>query len=474
MTVRASTQIAIIGGGISGMATALAIEDEARRRGLTPPRLTVLEASEQVGGKIRTIRAEGFSCEWGVNGFLNKEPLTLELCQRLDLMERLLPASGAFNNRFIFTRGKLRPVQMHPLKFLFSGLLPLSAKLRLVRELWIKRRTSEEDESVADFARRRVGPTAFSVLVDPMQTGIYAGDPERMSVAASFPRVVEVERQYGSLIKGMAKLAKERRRQGQPAPGAGPTGHLTSFTGGMQTLVDRMAAALGDRVRTNSRVSALTRVESGYEVLLHDAHDEPLHADVVVLACPAFEAANVVTDLDAGLSATLREIPYSPLAVVCLGYPRQQVQHTLDGFGFLAPRDAGLRILGALWTSTLFPERVPKDHALLRVMIGGARDPDALDLDDAQLQQIVRDEVDRVHGGAGQPSFVRVFRHRCAIPQYTLGHGERVARAEEQVRTLGRLVLTGNAYRGVGVNDCVKNALPSAAAALDQLCRVAT
>jgi oxygen-dependent protoporphyrinogen oxidase len=468
MTARAQ-RVVIVGGGISGMATALAVEREARRRSRPCPELLVLEADDRVGGKIRTIRAEGFSCEWGVNGFLNKEPKTLELCQQLGLEERLLPASGAFKNRFIFTRGRLRPVQLHPLKFLFSGLLPLAAKLRLIREPWIKPRAGDDDESVADFARRRVGDVAFRVLVDPMQTGIFAGDPERMSVASCFPRVVEVERQYGSLVKGLAQLSKERRRQQLPTPSAGPAGHLTSFNGGMQTLVDRLAEVLGDRVRTGSRVRGLERTARGFTVALEGAPLEgaplegaPLEADAVVLACPAFEAAAITRDLDAALSATLDEIPYSPLVVVCLGYPRAQVPHPLDGFGFLAPRDAGLRILGALWTSTLFPERVPDSQVLLRVMVGGARDPDVLELDDRQLQELVCAEVDRVHGGAGAPSFVRIFRHRCAIPQYLVGHGERLGRIEERASSIPGLVVTGNALRGVGVNDCVVNAIPAA------------
>ena len=464
--------ILVAGAGISGLATALALEDAARGRGLPSPRLLVLEPEPHVGGKIRTVQAEGFTCEWGVNGFLNKEPRTIELCQRLGLEERLLPASGAFNNRFIFTRGKLRAVKMHPLKFLFSGLLPFGAKIRLIRELWVRSRTPEDrDESVAEFARRRVGPVAYQTLVDPMQTGIFAGDPEQMSVVSCFPRVVEVEREHGSLIRGMARLAKERKAAGEKSalPGAGPSGHLTSFTGGMQTLVDRAAAELGERVRCGARVTGLARREGGYSVAVESGGStEHVEADRVILACPAYEAARITADLDPELSAPLAEIGYSPLCVVCLGFPRGQVAHPLNGFGFLAPRGQGLRLLGALWTSTLFPERAPEGQVLMRVMIGGARDPDVLTLDDDELARLVKDEVRRVHGETGEPSFVRVFRHEKAIPQYLIGHAARLSRIEARLARHPGLLITGNAYRGIGVNDCARNAVEIAGRALSE------
>ena len=462
--------VAIIGGGVSGMATALAVQDLAASEGYPRPRVTVLESADRVGGKTHTLSADGFTCEWGVNGFLNKEPKTIELCQRLGLEDRLLPASDAFNNRFIFTAGKLRAVKMHPLKFLFSGLLPLSGMIRLARELWVPQRAADApEESVADFARRRIGPLGYQVLVDPMQTGIYAGDPEQMSVAACFPRVLEVEQQYGSLIRGMMKIAKERKAaqreapQEEPAaddqqpPGAGPAGHLTSFKGGMKVLVQSMARELGDSVRLGARVEEIELLASGgYRV--QGEGMEPVEADSVVLACPAYAAASIARSLPAGLSTLMEQIPYNPLAVVCLGYARSRVAHPMDGFGFLVPRTAGLRILGALWTSSIFPERCGEDHVLVRVMIGGARDPEALDLSDDELLEQVHAEIAGAQAVTGAPDFVRIFRHRRGIPHYTMGHLERLEEMETILKSLPGLIVTGNAYRGVSVNDCAKNA----------------
>ncbi len=461
----------IVGGGVAGMTAALAIADTATARGQPVPELTVLEAEPRVGGKVQTSREEGYLCEWGVNGFLNKEPRTLELCQRLGLQGELLPAAGAFNKRYIYTRGKLRAVHMHPLKFMFSGLLPLGAKLRILREPWVKTPPPADgaDESIAAFARRRIGPIAAQVLVDSMQTGIYAGDPEQMSVKACFPRVVEVEREHGSLIRGMMRLARERRGKGEPLPGAGPSGHLTSFKGGMQVLVDRLATELGARVRLRAPVRSVGREDGRLGVALEG--ESPLRADAVVLACPAHAAARITAGLDPALAAVLGEIPYPPMAVVCLGYPNERLRHPLDGFGFLTPRADGLRILGALWASATFPENAPESHGLIRVMLGGARDLSILELSDEALVKLACEEIDRVQGLDGPPAFARVFRHTLAIPQYLLGHEDRLRRMDERLAEQPGLLLTGNAYRGIGVNDCARNAWPIAEAVLAGLAR---
>ena len=445
--------IVIVGGGISGLATALALQDVAAERARAASaqageaarsvRVLVLEAEARCGGKIATERGGGFVCEWGVNGFLNKEPRTLELCQRLKLEDRLLPASGAFNKRYLFTRGKLRAVHMHPVKFLFSRLLPWRAKLRLLREPWVREPAPDGDESVASFARRRIGPIAAEVLVDSMQTGSYAGDFEQMSVRSCFPRVVEVEREYGSLIRGMMQLARERKTKGQPLPGAGPTGHLTSFRGGMQVLIDALAATLGDAVQLRTPVRRIG-LEEGRLVVEPEGR-EALRPAAVVLACPAHAAARMTAGLDAELSAELGAIRYPPMAVVCLGYPVAQLRRPVDGFGFLAPRSAGLR------------------------MLGGARDLGVLELDDEELVRLTAGELERAQGAMGPPSFVRVFRHPLAIPQYLVGHQERLARIDARVGRLPNLFVTGNAYRGIGVNDCARLARPVAEAVLDKL-----
>jgi oxygen-dependent protoporphyrinogen oxidase len=457
--------ITIVGGGLSGLATALALRDLAKERGVSVPRLRVLEAGDTPGGKIRTVVQDGFVCEWGPNGWLDREPATKALCTRLGLDERLQPAADAFKNRYLYRRGKLHGVSMNPLRFLASPLLPVSAKLRLGLEPLIGRRKEQGDESVANFARRRIGDGAFRILVDSMQSGIYAGDPEQMSVKSCFPRIVEIERRYGSLIRGMVSLMIERR-SATPQGGA-PTGHLTSVQGGLQQLIDSMADELGDDVQTGVRVARVERRSMAPGYVLHAEDGRRYVSDVLIMACPAYTAAKLLGPIDAQLAELCDGIDYAPLMVVCLGYAKAQVKHPLDGFGFLAPREQGLRLLGALFSSSIFPGRAPDGQVLLRGMIGGARDRTITDLADDDVARIVRDELTPLLGISGDPALTHVFRHERAIPQYTLGHAERLEAIDARAADLGPLLLTGNAYRGIGINDCIKHARALAERALD-------
>ncbi|MBW2731787.1 MAG: protoporphyrinogen oxidase [Deltaproteobacteria bacterium] len=448
--------ITIVGGGISGLATALAIDDLARNERMPPPALQVLESTPRPGGKIRSEPEAEFLCEGGPNGFLDKEPKTFELCKRLDL--EVLPATDFFENRYLYRGGTLHQVSMHPLQFMGSGLLPLSAKLRLAIEPFISAPNPfPEDESVASFARRRIGEQAFRILIDAMQSGIYAGDPERMSVVSCFRRVVEIEREYGSLIRGMVALMRKRKK-GSPTPGAGPTGRLTSFPRGLQQLTDAMAQRLGDRLITNTPVQGVSRGEGGEGYVVHAEGGRDFPSDLVILACPAFAGASILRGLDEELTRLLRRIDYAPMAVASIAWRREQVEHPLDGFGFLAPRREGLRLLGALFTSSIFVQRAPKGHVLIRAMLGGARDENILQLDDEEILNAARHDLAQVLGLRGQPVMHRIFRHEHAIPQYNVGHGRLLQSLDDRLEAHQGLLLTGNAFRGIGVNDCIVDA----------------
>ncbi len=450
------TKVAVIGGGISGLSTAFAVERLAEAAGL-PVETLVLEKEEVPGGKIRTSREEGFLCEWGPNGFLDNKPMTLELCEALGIKDRLLRSDDNARKRFIYSEGVLHRLPENGPAFLKSKLISWPGKARLACEPFIAAKRGGEDETLADFARRRLGQEALDKLIAPMVSGIFAGDPETMSLKSCFPRIEELEREYGGLVRAMVRLAKKKRaeiREGKAvASAAGPGGILTSFRDGIQELSDRNAAALIGAVRTGAEVETIRRRDGRYELRLLDGTVE--EADVVVSAAPAHALTAMVKGLDADLSALLADIPYSPMNVVCFGYERERIGRDLDGFGYLIPKKEGRRILGTLWDSSIFPNRAPQGKVLLRSMMGGATNPEAVRLGDAEVTKAVRDDLRAIMGIEAEPDFVRIFRHQEAIPQYRVGHGRRLEAIEERLQTLPGFYVTGNAFFGVGLNDCV-------------------
>jgi oxygen-dependent protoporphyrinogen oxidase len=448
-------RIAIIGGGIAGLSIAYAV---GRRE--PSASVIVLERSPQPGGNIRTEVADGYTCEWGPDGFLDNAPATLALVQALGIGNRLQISSDAARRRFIFRGSQLHEVPTSPLAFLQTGLLSAGAKLRLLCEPFGSR-PPQGDESIHDFATRRIGREAASVMVGSMVSGIFAGDAQALSLKACFPRMWELEHEHGSLVRALIATRKTRRKD--DTAGA-PAGRLTSFKGGMTDLIAGLQAALGDIVRTSAPVLSLARRPEGTWRL--EIPGGSLDADAVVLAGPAAESAGLVRALDAAMADELDAIRTAPLAVVCLGFDAAAAG-PLNGFGFLVPRSQGVRILGALWETSIYPDRAPHGKALMRVMIGGATDPAALDLDDEALLRTVRDDLKQTMGLAAPPEFVKIIRHRRGIPQYVLGHVERMARLEAMTGRHGSLVLAGNSYRGVSINSCIAEADGLAARVLD-------
>ncbi len=465
-------RVVVVGGGISGLATAYRLVEGAKTAAL-PLALTVLEAEPRAGGKIVTERREGFTVEGGPNGFLDGKPETLRLARDLGLGERLLPSSDAARKRFVFRHGTLHALPESPPAFFRSQLMSLRGRLRILAEPFIAPAPPEVDESLAEFGRRRLGAEAVDALLDPMVSGVYAGDPNRLSVWACFPRIKELERDHGSLIRALLAVQRARRKalaSGQTVAAgggpAGPSGKLTSFAEGTQLLVDALAAALGERVRVGAPVRDITRGEAdAYQVHL-DA-GERLDADAIVLACPAYATAEILATIAPAASLAAREIGYAPAVVVALGFERAAVGHPLDGFGFLIPRSERRRILGSLWTSSIYPgHRAPDERILLRTIVGGARNPELAGLPPDELVALVRGELRDILGIAATPVFREVFTWPVAIPQYDVGHRDRVARVEHGLAHLPGLFVTGNAYRGVGINDCTREAESAAARVL--------
>ena len=447
-------KISIVGAGISGLATAQAVLTRK-----PDAEITIFEADQRVGGKVWTETSpEGYLCEGGVNGFLDKIPRTLELCREAGLSP--LPADAAAQKRYVFSRGELHKLPEKPPEFFTSRLLSVRGRLRVIYET-IAGGTDNPDETLAQFGTRRLGKEAFERLIDPMASGVFAGDAEKLSLKSCFPRIHEVEAEYGSLIRGLIKLQRKAKREGNKnTPGPGPGGRLTSFDNGMTALTDSLAAQLGSRIHTATAVQNIDRSGNRYILQLEGGAEE--ECDALILAAPAHAQARMLQALDPAIAGLLGEVPYPALAVVCFGYDKQRVGQVLDGFGFLVPSKEQRAVLGTIVDSNVFPGRAPAGSILLRSMIGGARTPELALLADEQLIDRVRSDLQDILGLTAEPDFIRIFRHERAIPQYVTGHAARLEAIDGHLQRHPGLVLTGNAFKGVSLNDCVVNAWKTA------------
>jgi oxygen-dependent protoporphyrinogen oxidase len=446
--------VVIVGGGIGGLAIAWEL---STRPGLLPPGagVEVLEAAPRAGGNIRTERREGYLCEWGPTGFLDDAPATLAACSRLGLGPRLTRANEAAARRFVVRGGRLREIPSGLLSFLASDVLSLRGRLRVLGEPFVPRRRAATDESVFDFARRRIGREAATVLVDALVTGIWAGSVEELSLVSAFPTLAALERDHGGLLRGM--LAGRRPTRGR----------LMSFPNGLTELTDALAAALGPRLRLGARVTKIERLPRGGFLLAVDGAP-PREADAVVLTCPAWVASPLLANADGPLAAAVAGIPAVGVAVLHLGFAREDAAG-LAGFGFLVPRGESSPVLGALLPANIFPHRAPDGHVLVTVMLGGARDPSAVEATDQALIDRAASALETFAGVRAAPRFAFAIRHPRAIPQYVLGHADRLAAIMERLREIPGLFLAGNSYRGIAINSCIAEAAPvaeSVAAAL--------
>jgi len=445
------TRVAVVGGGIAG----LSLGFHLMRHGVA---VRVVEGAARPGGNIRTEERDGYRCEWGPNGFLDSSPPTIRLVDALGLQDELAPSSDATRVRWIVRDGRLRRLPAKPQQLLASDVLSLKGRLRVLAEPLQAARRDDADESVFDFARRRIGAEAAEVLVDAMVTGIYAGDPRRLSLEAAFPRLRALEREHGGLLRGMLALRKEKRGGRAAAHGSalGPAGVLTSFDTGMETLVQALAGVLGENLTCDTRLTRLERTASGWR--LEFEQGAPLTAEQVVLACPAWVAAPLLHGLDADLAERVSAIPSAPVAVVCTGWAERDVARVERGFGFLVPGREQSPVLGTLFDSWAFPNRAPQGRVLWRTLLGGARAAAVLDLEDPALVNHTLRALEKWLGLRATPEMVRVVRHPRGIPQYPVGHAREVARIDARLERQPGLHLTGNCYRGIAMNACIQEA----------------
>ncbi len=450
-------RIVIVGAGISGLATAFRLQ-----QALPAADITVLEEQARPGGTVWTDERDGFRIETGANGFLDTKPTTLNLCRDLGLGDRLVPASeAAGRNRYLFLDGKLKALPNSFSSFLRTDLLSWRGKLRLLGERFRGRRHETSDESIDAFARRRAGAEAAEVFADALVTGIHAGDPTLLSVRAAFPAMVELEEKHGSVMKGMAAVARQRRREAaaRGRPSERP-GRMWSFRDGLRLLVETLAARLYPPLTLGAAVRRLERPSGNgtKSWLVRGEGRDAWPADAVVLACPAYRQRDLLAELDPELAELLGGIAYNRVAVVALAYRAADVPVSVDGFGYIAPQRTRRDLLGVQWCSSIYPGRAPDGAVLLRAMCGGWHRPEVVDWPEDRLLAAVREELRLAMGIMAAPLLHHVIRWDRAIPQYHLGHLDRVARIEERAARYPGLVLAGNALHGVALNDCTEQA----------------
>jgi len=428
-------KIVVVGGGISGLTAAFHVLERGRETG-APLDVKVVEASERVGGHACTLRDADFLVECGPNGFLDRpsEPAVMDVVRRLGLAPRVIDSRPAARRRFVFDRGRLRLAPTSPPALVASDALSPVGKARLLLEPWARPPVDGADESVFDFARRRLGREVAEVLVDPAVAGVSGGDSRRLSLAAAFPSVLAMEREHGSLLRAL--LSGRRRR--------GP--RLRSFEGGMQTLIDGLSARLGSALRTGCAAHAIAPTPGGWRVMLADG--TWLEAHRLVLALPASQAASLVERLDPPLAGALRAIRFESLAMVALAYD-EAATGVLGGYGFLATRAAGLDVLGAVWESSIFDRRAPRGSVLVRAMLGGARRPEAVEGSDGELVARARRDLGSAMGVTAAPLRAWVRRFPLALAQYDVGHLAHVARVRALAAAHPHLHLCGTSYDGV-------------------------
>jgi oxygen-dependent protoporphyrinogen oxidase len=456
----AGRSIAVIGGGITGLAAAHRLTELAAET-----RISILECSRRVGGVIRTEQRDGFLLERGPDMFTTGEPWAVDLCRRLGMEDELTGVNPDHRQAFVVYRGRLVPVPegftlMAPARVwpvLKTPLLSVRGKLRLFREYFIPPKNNGEDESLASFATRRLGREAYAHLVQPLISGIYTADPEKLSMAAALPQFVEMERRYGGVAKALRRGAAKKEDR---ASSGARYNRFVAPRKGMEDLVQRLAQRLPpDAVRLGVRVECISRAENGrWRLTLTEAGSQRQETfDGLIVAAPAYTAAELLRTVDGALAEQLSAIPYAGAAIAIVAFRREQIAHPLNGFGCVAPLVENRNLLSISFSSVKFPGRAPGGNVLLRVFVGGACQPHLIDLPDEEIARLVQHELRELLGVQGAPQFCEIVRWRRTMPQYHVGHLDRVRAIEDRVAALPGLELAGNAYRGVGIPFCIRS-----------------
>jgi oxygen-dependent protoporphyrinogen oxidase len=436
----------IVGGGISGLTCAYLL----MKAGVD---VELLEAGDHVGGCIASLRQDGYLLEAGPNSLRIENQETLDVIAEAGLLPRLQPASASAKHRFILRDGKAIPTPASLAGFLTTPLFSRNAKLRLLKEPLIKRGTAP-DESVYSFFSRRMGQEIADYAVSPFVNGIYAGDPAKLSIRSAFPKLWEMEQHNGSLTRGAFSGGKTPNTLPRSRRG------IASFPDGLSELTDAMYKALGTRVRTNTKVDSIEGMAGSYTLT---ANGKTISAKRVVIATPAYIASQLVQPFSIEASVGLRSIPYPPVTVVYLGFDASQCSGVPEGFGLLIPQSEHRDILGCIFTSSIFPDRAPANKKLLTVLIGGALAPELARSEDAKIYSSAVSALHSIFGVTGEPEFQALRKWERAIPQYDIGHHDRMTQLDNLERAQKGLYLLANYRGGIAIGACIRNATQLAA-----------
>ncbi len=461
-----SLKVAIIGGGVSGLTSAYCLinsskSDSAETR---PVEVTLFEASPVFGGMIQTEQRDGYLIEKGPDSFITSKPQAVNLCEDLGLAARLISTNEEYRRAHVVFRGKPVPV---PADFtlvapgrigpvLKSPLISPSGKLRMGWEYFLPAKKDNHDESLASFVRRRFGAEALDRIVQPLVGGIYTSNPEKLSLQATMPRFLEMEQAHGSLLKA-ARFQRKQQVAQQSSESGARYGLFLSLRDGLGHLIDALVSAIRPHavLHLNTAVERIEQIGAPTGFRVHASGRDPQNFDRILFTIPAYHVAALLRDVNGDLASELEEIPYASSAVVVSGYRLDQTEHPLDAFGVVVPAIENRKILAVSFSSRKFPNRAPKGRALLRTFVGGAMQPELFDLDDDTMRKVVRDELADLLGVHGEPELEEICRYPKSMPQYHVGHLDRVRKIEDLVAAIPGIEIAGNAFRGVGIPDAV-------------------
>jgi len=444
-----SGNIIILGAGISGLTTAYLLA----KKGFD---VTVLEKKNEIGGSIETAGEKGFLFDRGPNSGLETTPVISQLVDELNLKDEFVYANKSSNKRYILRNNELHPLPMNPALFLKTQLFSAKAKLRLMAEPFIGRSKDGYNQSIAEFVTRRLGKEFLDYAINPFVAGVYAGNPEDLSVKSAFPKLYDLEEKYGGLIIGTIRSMKERKKRPEKAK---QSAKMFSFKSGMNVLTKALANNLGERVLLYSESVSIEKDSSGYKLTFNQAGKvRTISADIIISTIPAYSASQLFKQMDEKLSSHLNDIYYPPILVLYLGYNKPDVGRALDGFGFLIPSKERKSYLGAIWSSVIFPNRAPEDKAAFTLFIGGARDPEVGNIDKESLINKVRAEFESLMKINSDPVYISYKYWNKAIPQYNLGYIEHEKYFDKFEKINPGIILSGNFRGGISIGDCIKNA----------------